>query len=288
MVSVKRRASGIAYFASLVVGWRSRFVPARGAGAPLARRALLAWGLGLASLAAGSFPRPLCGGEGAAVRDTSFSHDRGFYEEPFELTISSATPGAEIRYTTDGRLPSATRGTLYTGPIPITTTTVVRAIGYLEGFQPTNIDTQTYIFLADVIHQPRRPPGFPSRWGELEADYEMDQEVVEDPRYNKAILEAFLAIPSMSIVMRPEDLFGAEGVYHNGASEENGEWERPASVEFIYPEGRSGFQVDCGSATAAGPRGYCCCWRGSFCACRCAARPSLLDPASFCWMGGPS
>jgi len=39
------------------------------------------------------------------VADTKFSHDRGFYEAPFEVTITCETPGAEIYYTTDGSAP---------------------------------------------------------------------------------------------------------------------------------------------------------------------------------------
>jgi hypothetical protein len=36
------------------------------------------------------------------VADTKFSPDRGFYYTPFSVTITCDTPGATIRYTTDG------------------------------------------------------------------------------------------------------------------------------------------------------------------------------------------
>ena len=39
------------------------------------------------------------------VADTKFSHDRGFYEEPFAVTITTKTPGAQIYYTLDGSSP---------------------------------------------------------------------------------------------------------------------------------------------------------------------------------------
>ena len=84
------------------------------------------------------------------VSDTSFSVDRGFYETAFDLEITTGTEGAEIRYTTDGTPPSETSGQIYTGPIPITGTTVIRALAHKPGFRSTNIDTQTYIFPADV------------------------------------------------------------------------------------------------------------------------------------------
>ena len=80
------------------------------------------------------------------VKDTNFDFDRGFYNVPFVVTITSATPGATIRYTTDGLRPSETVGTIYSGPVAITNTTSLRAIAYLPGWLSTNVDTQTYIF----------------------------------------------------------------------------------------------------------------------------------------------
>ncbi len=44
------------------------------------------------------------------VADTKFSHDRGYFSAPFELTITTATPGATIIYTLDGTPPSADNG----------------------------------------------------------------------------------------------------------------------------------------------------------------------------------
>src|SRR6185295_19831241 len=52
------------------------------------------------------------------VADTKFSHDRGFYETNFAVTITCATAGASIRYTTNGTPPSLTNGTAYAGPVP--------------------------------------------------------------------------------------------------------------------------------------------------------------------------
>ena len=78
------------------------------------------------------------------VRDTKFSANRGFYDSPFDLEISSETEGAQIRYTLDGSEPSESKGILYDGPININDTTILRAIAYKDNFTPTNVDTQTY------------------------------------------------------------------------------------------------------------------------------------------------
>ncbi len=172
--------------------------------------------------------------------DTKFSVDRGFYEEPFEVEITTTTEGASIRYTTDASVPTETSGTTYTGPLTITTTTILRAAAFKAGFDPSNVDTQTYIFLKDVIRQEDRAP-LGAFW-----DTEMDPDVVDDPRYRDTILDALTSIPTISIVAEPVDLFSTEGI-HWGSNLENRNLEVPASVELIYPNKRfKGFQEDCG------------------------------------------
>ena len=61
--------------------------------------------------------------------------------------------GATIRYTTNGTLPALTNGFTYSSPIRIAGTTVLRAAAFKTGYQPSNVDTQTYLFLDDVIRQ---------------------------------------------------------------------------------------------------------------------------------------
>ena len=41
-----------------------------------------------------------------------FSTDRGFFDAPLDVIISTDTPGAEIRYTMDGTPPSESNGTI--------------------------------------------------------------------------------------------------------------------------------------------------------------------------------
>ena len=54
------------------------------------------------------------------------------FEESTSVTMS-AESGAEIRYTTDGSAPTATSGTVYSGPITLTETTTVKAIAIKNG-----------------------------------------------------------------------------------------------------------------------------------------------------------
>src|SRR5213075_1789692 len=67
-----------------------------------------------------------------------------------------------------------------------------------------------------------------------------------DPKYSGTIKNDLKTIPSFSIVMNLNDLFNATtGVYAN-PDQDGRTWERPASVELIYPDGTKGFQIDAG------------------------------------------
>ena len=85
-----------------------------------------------------------------AVDDTKFSPDRGFFTGPLTVTISSATPGAFISYTTDGSEPPASGGVASPVNVNVNQSTPLRALAYLPGgdMQPTDIDTHTYIVLS--------------------------------------------------------------------------------------------------------------------------------------------
>ncbi|NLH17688.1 MAG: hypothetical protein GX455_14015, partial [Phycisphaerae bacterium] len=186
-------------------------------------------------------------GSGAVniVSDTKFSVNRGFYDAPFTVEIKTDTPDATIHYTLDGSTPTETAGLLYTGPIQITGTTCLRAMAFIPGWLSTNVDTQTYIFLDQVIRQPANPLGFPAAWGGTTADYAMDQRVVNDSRYSGLLRDSLLSLPTLSIVTDLGNLFGSTGIYENSTLEGKA-WERPASIEWINPDGSTGFQVNAG------------------------------------------
>ncbi|MDP8231218.1 MAG: lamin tail domain-containing protein, partial [Candidatus Zophobacter franzmannii] len=57
------------------------------------------------------------------VDKTSHSHERGFYDQPFDLRLFSHTPGASIRFTLDGSEPSEQNGSIYDASTPIRITT---------------------------------------------------------------------------------------------------------------------------------------------------------------------
>ncbi|HPG38862.1 MAG TPA: chitobiase/beta-hexosaminidase C-terminal domain-containing protein [bacterium] len=184
----------------------------------------------------------------AQVGDTKFNVDRGYFSAPFQLVITTATAGASIYYTLDGSAPSAGHGTLYTKPVSINKTTIVRVIAVMNGMEPSDVDTQTFIFPDDIVNQPGNPAGFPAVWytdlgSAIAADYEMDPEY---PDNNTMIKDALLALPTVSLVVEPDELFTADGVYPNGGYDDNNDWEKACSIEMIFADTTRNFQVNCG------------------------------------------
>ena len=173
------------------------------------------------------------------VNGPNFSVQRGFYETPFQVEITTTPPDAEIRYTTDGSQPTQTNGALYTGPLNINTTTVLRAAAFKDGFIPSATQTHTYLFLDDVIQQPATIPGYPNPTYNVgghptnafvQHDHEMDPDIVNDPAYSGIIHEALQAIPTLSIAVDPDEIFGNDGFY------DATDLEVAASVELIYAD----------------------------------------------------
>lgn len=174
---------------------------------------------------------------------------RGFYSAPLSATITTTAPGATIRYTLNGAAPTANAGTLYQAPIAVTGTTVIRAGAFKDGLMASAVQTHTYIFVEDVVRQSPTgapPPGWPASWGANTVDYGMDARVVDDPRYAATIRDDLKQLPTLSLVMNLPDLFDpTTGIYAN-PRQDTEEWERPGSLELIYPDGRAGFQINAG------------------------------------------
>ena len=156
------------------------------------------------------------------VSDTKFSVDRGFFKIPFDMKIITDTADAEIRYTLDGTAPSRTRGKIHSGPIKINSTTIVRAMAYRPGFMPTNIDTHTYLFPADVMTQPK-----------------MRTTITRSRVYSPQMVDSLKAVPTISLVT-PNAAFLNEG----GS---NIREEYQTSIEMIFPDGTPGFQENGGT-----------------------------------------
>jgi hypothetical protein len=202
------------------------------------------------------------------VATPQFSVERGFYNAPFQLTISAGTPGSQLYYTTNGKDPTPANGTLYTGPIQVSGTSTIRAQAYLNGYLDSTPVTHSYLFIYDIVQQNYQATlnkGFPATWGGTAADYGLDPDVIGNfdangnwlggdkfgGVYAATIKNDLLALPTMSIVMDVNDMFGPLGIYTN-SSASGSSWERPTSVELIHPDGTPGFQIDAGIRAQGG------------------------------------
>ena len=77
------------------------------------------------------------------VATPTFSPAAGTYSQRLSVTLSDATSGATIYYTTDGSTPT-TVSTPYTGPISVTQTTTIKAIAAKAGATNSTMATATY------------------------------------------------------------------------------------------------------------------------------------------------
>jgi hypothetical protein len=109
----------------------------------------------------------------SAVATPTFNPPARSYFAETPVTITSATSGAIIRYTTDGSTPSESNGAIYTGPVtmggPINTNstgtitnasgvTMLKAVAYKGGMQTSDVWTGIYTILDPVAYPPASVP----------------------------------------------------------------------------------------------------------------------------------
>lgn len=202
------------------------------------------------------------------VEDTKFSVDRGFFDAPFNVDITSATADADIYYSLDGSEPSPTGPTslLFTSPILIDETTYLRAAAFKTGFEPTDIDTQTYVFVEDVVQQdplnvhgngPNPDNGlvYPTSLQQgFTPQFDMDPEIVNAAEYDDGngaasfdigIRQSLLALPSIALTLPHDQFFGPLGSSVVGiATDATQRVERSGSIEFFDPNTGQAFQFN--------------------------------------------
>jgi hypothetical protein len=167
---------------------------------------------------------------------------------------------------------TAISGIQYTEALSIDATATVRAFAKKAGFADSPITTQTYLFANQIIRQPALPEGFPATWGEftgtngsvrgapVPADYEMKPSFADEDA--EGMVAALKSLPTLSIVMDPDDLFSNEGILPNpfaGVDGRTGVFtvkpfvkDRHCSMEWIDPGGGPELQIACGIRVSGG------------------------------------
>jgi len=93
-------------------------------------------------------------GQAAAPK---FSLTAGSYSGPQTVSITDATAGATIYYTTDGSAPT-TGSTVYTGPITVSSTATIKAIAVAAGNSNSTVASAAYTIKPGVAATPQFSP----------------------------------------------------------------------------------------------------------------------------------
>jgi hypothetical protein len=186
------------------------------------------------------------------VADTRFIIKRGFFDSPFTETVTCATPETTLIYTTDGSIPTLSNGIAVPPTdenstafleILISETTTLRVAALKPEWQASDIDSQTYLFLADVIQQDGSGLQSHAAWGDLgEPDWDMDPEIADHPTSGATLKDDLKSLPTVSITADWQDLFGnaPQGIYIEGESDP-----RDCSVEyFVSDDSEPGFHIN--------------------------------------------
>lgn len=214
----------------------------------------------------------------SATTSVKFSPEGGLQKSA--LTVTLSTDGnTPIYYTTDCTEPTACDSLLYTGPIAIDSTTVIRATTFNSDLMPGQPSTQTYIFpnrlhfldrslvTGEVYHDTIRrrylKPGVDtnmvyeiySNGGDI-SEYVFDTLVIYNPHYVQIHPSSF-NLPVFSLTTEPANLWDYNtGIYVAGPNYENEEpyyganfhqeWERPVHVEFYWTDGSKRLDQEAG------------------------------------------
>ena len=138
----------------------------------------------------------------------------GFYPAPIGVTITPGSGNSVIRYTLDGSIPKDT-SEIYSGPIILDSTTVLRVRSFEPDLLPGNVITATYFISFStplpVMSLSTDPPNL----------YDWETGIY---------------------VMGPN----ADPNFPHWGANFWEDWERPIHIEFYEPGGNPGFQTDAG------------------------------------------
>ncbi|MCK4858480.1 MAG: lamin tail domain-containing protein, partial [candidate division Zixibacteria bacterium] len=147
-----------------------------------------------------------------------FSHERGFYDSPFMLTIENTDSNAVMLISVDDSIPYVPASSLTSFPVAETVT--VRAAVKQDGYKSPEITTHSYLFVDDVI-----------------SSSVMDKGIAGNSRYISRLRKGLLDLPTfiVSVPVIPDDRI-----------------ERQASLEILWPDGKDAIQINCGFARYGG------------------------------------
>ena len=199
-------------------------------------------------------------GYAGLVASPTANVQHGYYSAPQSVTLTTATPGATLVYTTDGSAPTLDNGTKVlsgsatvspAATLTVSSTTVLRMAAFRAGYVQSGITAESYMFLSDILTQPEYKPAG-AYW-----DVGMDTDVVNNTTYQVngtaqqpqqwTVAQALTAIPTISLSISNGDMFGADNGIYTHPLQEGDAWERPVSVEYFDPNNAANqFSINAG------------------------------------------
>jgi len=152
--------------------------------------------------------------------ELSFNYERGYYDTPFQLIIACNDPGATIKYTTNLSKPGINSGNIYSAPITINKTTILKVVAYNSN-ETTDLESHSYLFLDEIIN-----------------DANLYTYITQNPVYATQLEDAFKALPIISL--------SSTNIANSSAIETEVE----TAVEMFFPDkSRKGFVENSGIQT---------------------------------------
>ncbi len=178
---------------------------------------------GSSTLATFSLPSPnFSNSTGTSRVDVvEFSVAAGVYSSSVSVTLSTSTPSATIRYTTNGGEPTGT-STVYSSPLTINNVNTIRAKAFRSGWQSSETSSAGYI--VGVNHT------LPIVMINTHPDNLWDDQ----------------------IGIYVEGTNGIVGHCNSTPHNYSQPWERPANIQFFEENGAQGFNIDAGISIAGG------------------------------------
>lgn len=155
------------------------------------------------------------------VEDVDFSVPAGVYTSAQTVLLTTATPGATIRYTLNGSEPTGS-STVYSSAITINNVNTVRAKAFRSGWQASETTSASYLVGANH--------SLPIVTINTHPDNLWDDEIGIYVKGTNGIVGHCNSTP------------------HNYSQP----WERPANIQFFEQSGSQGFNIDAGISIAGG------------------------------------
>lgn len=162
-----------------------------------------------------SYPYSLSKGSVASLPYTT--HDLDLFTDAIEVDLASATPGANIYYTLNGKEPDE-KSDLYKEPIKLNSNTIIKAKAYKEGFEPSRTFTiqASKAVLANPVNAHAKENGTNYKYyegyyqsvNEIEKSVLKDSGTIPEPSIKDAKQEDHFAYTFSGFIFVPED-----GVY---------------------------------------------------------------------------